>query len=479
MSLGSVSGVFPGGRPSGLPDNIVEQLVNAKRMERLEPLQNDLDSTQQKMDTYSKLDDQLVSMVQSAETLNDSQAFQAKSMTSSNQDVVSASVDSSAQEGTYNVSVDQLAQAHNQLIGLDLDESDSTLDKGISDPNDSSLINAGVDISFHHQGSQYTYSTDTDTTLSSLADKISADSNAVSANVSNMGTVDSPEYVMSLKSEATGAEDQVITKDGTNTGVQISGTETLFTDGAAEQQEAQSGMNAIFSVDGVDYERTSNQVSDVIQGSTLNLQGQGTDVDLTVDKDLSSVTETVQSFVDTFNETNSYINEQSSYNQEEDEAGPLMGSSVARSAESRMSRILMEPVSGTSGEPYQYLSQVGIELQRDGSAQFDAEKFKSAMEENPQAVEKLFVGDSGVAGKMENTLKEGFTDYIDGAVTNKMDTIDNRIDRINDQIDQEKQDLQNYRERTAQKFSNMEEAIMKYQSIENQMGNWLDLGKND
>ena len=101
------------------------------------------------------------------------------------------------------------------------------------------------------------------------------------------------------------------------------------------------------------------------------------------------------------------------------------------------------------------------------------------MEENPQAVETLFVGENGAAGKMESALKEGFTDSIDGAVTNKIESIDNRIDRINEQITQEEQDLQNYRERQVQKFSNMEEAIMKYQSIESQLGNWLDLGKDD
>ena len=483
MDLGRVSGFYPGGRPSGLPDNIVEQLVNAKKMEDLDPLQNKLDSVKQQKDVYSKLDDQLVSMVQSAESLNSSQAFQAKSVSSENSDVVSASVDNTAKEGTYSVSVDQLAQAHNQLIGLDLDESDSTLAKGISDPNDSSLINADMKISFHHQGSQYSYTTDGDTTLKSLAQKISDGDNGVTANVSNTGTEDSPEYVMSLKSESTGAGDNRITKDGdpNNPGVQIkdNGGGTLFSAGAAEQEETVTGQNALFSVDGVSYERTGNEVSDAIDGVTMTLQGQGSDVDVSVDKNLSSVTQQVQSFVDTFNQTNTFIDQSSSYNKEEDKAGPLMGSTVARSAESRMSRVFMEPISGTSDDPYQYLSQVGFEFQRDGSVEFDADTFKSAMEKNPQTVEKLFTGDNGAAGKMENILKEGFTDSIDGAVPSKIASIDNRIDRVNDQIDQTEQDLQNYRERQVQKFSNMEQAIMKYQSIENQMGNWMDLGKDD
>ena len=487
MDLGRVSGFYPGGRPSGLPDDIVERLVDAKRTEELDPLHKDLNSAKQKKDTYNKLDDQLVNMVQSAESLNDSQAFQAKSVSSGNEDVVTASADNTAQEGTYRVSVDpdagdQLAKAHNHVIGMD-STVDGTVEGGISDPNNSSLITNDMNISFHHQGSQYSYNTDSETTLSSLADRISEEDNGVTASVSSMGTEDNPQYVMSLKSDSTGAGDQVITKDDGSVGVDITDNQgdsrNLFTNGAADQEETVTGQNAKFSVDGVSYERNSNEVSDVIQGVTLNLTGLGTDVDVTVNKDVSSVTSKVQSFVDTINNTINYIEQQSNYNKEQDEAGPLMGSSVARSADSRMSRILMEPVSGTSGEPYQYMSQVGFEFQRDGSVELDSDKFQSAMEENPQAVEKLFVGDNGVAGKMENTIKEGFTDSIDGAVTSKIDSLDNRIDRINERITQEEQDLQNYRERQIQKFSNMEQAILKYQSIENQLGNWLDLGKDD
>jgi flagellar capping protein FliD len=89
------------------------------------------------------------------------------------------------------------------------------------------------------------------------------------------------------------------------------------------------------------------------------------------------------------------------------------------------------------------------------------------------------VGEEGAAGKMENMLKNAFTDNIDGAVTTKIDTIDNRIDRLNDRIDREQQSLQEYRERTVERFSEMEQAIMKYQSIESQLGNWLDLGSDD
>ena len=484
MELGSVSGFYPGGRPSGLPDNIVEQLVNAKRMQEVDPLQRDLQNVKYQKDVYKKLDSTLVEMAKSASKLNDSQAFQAKTASSSDSGVVAANADNSASEGTSSVDVTQVAQAHNHVVGTDGDgTADSTVSGGIDDPNDSSLIKADMEVSFHHQGSEYSYSTDSETTLASLADTIDADANGVSASVSNMGTTDNPEYVLSLKSESTGAGDNRITKDDSDTpeiGVEITdnGGGTLFTAGTADQEETVTGQNADFSVDGVSYERQSNEVSDVIDGVTLDLKETGS-ADVSVSQDVQSVADQVQSFVDSFNKTNGFIDKQSEYDKEEDKAGPLNGSSVARSAESTMTRTLMEPIKGTSDEPYQYLSQVGFEFQRDGSLSFDSSEFKSAMQDNPQAVEKLFVGEDGAAGKMENALKNGFTDNIDGAVTTKIDTIDNRIDRLNDRIDREEQSLQDYRGRTVERFSNMEKAIMKYQGIQNQLGNWLDLGTED
>jgi flagellar hook-associated protein 2 len=417
-------------------------------------------------------------MASSADKLNDSDVFQARSASTSDSAVVEASADNSVSEGSYSVDVTNPAKAHNHVVGTD----ESGTLKGIDDPNDSSLINADMEISFDHQGTHYAYTTDSETTLSSLADKIDEDNNGVSASVSNMGTTDNPQYVLSLKSESTGAGDQIITNDSGNPGVSITDTtasgNTLFTTEATLQKTTVNGLNADFSVDGVSYERQSNEVSDVIDGVTLNIKESGT-ADVSVSQDVQSVADQVQSFVDTFNKTNNFIAKQSEYDKEEDKAGPLLGSSVARSADSRMTRTLMEPVKGTADEPYQYLSQVGFEFQRDGSLEFDSSEFKSAMQDNPQAVEKLFVGEEGAAGKMENMLKNAFTDNIDGAVTTKIDTIDNRIDRLNDRIDREQQSLQEYRERTVERFSEMEQAIMKYQSIESQLGNWLDLGKDD
>lgn len=481
MDLGRISGYFPGGRPSGLPDDIVERLVQAKQQEELQPIQKDINQAKQSKDVYSKLDSTAVNLVQAVEGLTDADAFQTRKATSSNTDAVSVSANDTAAEGTYSVHVTHTARAHNLLVGVDDGSMDNDVSAGVSDPNDAATINDGIEVSFFHQGTEHTYTTDSETTLSSLADAINDDDNGVSASITNINTVDNPQYVLSLKSQATGDGENQITTDsgGTTPGISTNdpdGSQTLFTGGTVEQETTQFGRDAEFSVDGVTYDRSSNEVDDVIQGVTLTLKSGGSDAEVTVDLDTSAITKKVQSFVDAYNKTGSFIDNQSSYNKETDQAGPLLGSSVARGLEMRMESTLMEPVTGTSDSAYQYLSQVGLEMQRDGSLAFDSGKFKDALETDRAAVEKLFAGENGAATKLENGLK-GYTDSIDGIITSQIESIDNRIERLQDDYSEEQQDLKDYRFRMTQKFSEMEQAIMGYKSMEGPIANMMDMFK--
>ncbi len=481
MSLGSVSGVFPGGRPSGLPEDIVQQLVEAKRNERMRPLEQDMQEANQQRDVYSGLDSQLTEMKRAADNLNDGSAFRVQSASSTNPEAVSASAEPDAAEGLYRVEVESLARAHNHVLGVSGDNSEL---EGIEDPDEPDLINEDMQISFHHGGEEYSYITDEDSTLNSLAREISEDGNGVTANAVNMGSGEEPQYVLTLKSESPGAGDNRITRDGDpeNTGVAIEDTtengNTLFAEGAAGQEVAQSGENAVFSVDGIQYERESNQVSDVVDGLTLDLNQADSEAEVSVDRDVEAVTEKVQSFVEAFNNTSNFISDLSAYDKEEDEAGPLMGSTLARSADSRMSRVITEPVAGTAEEPYQYLNQVGLELDREGNLEFDSGTFASRMREDPQAVENLFVGDKGAANKMASALGQ-YTDDRDGMLTYKLESIDTRVDRIHDRIEQEEERLINYRDRQVQKFTHMEQVISRYQSMEQELDNWISRMRTD
>lgn len=470
MALGSVSNAYPNGRPSGLPVDIVDQIVQARSQQILTPIDANIQLAEIHKDAYTALNSQLVNLHKTADALNTSSEFKATSATSTDMDVVAGSASSGAQTGTYSISVTNLAEAHRHIVGVD--DVDAGVNTGIADADDSGLIEDGTTVAFFHEGTEYTYTTDGDTTLNSLASEINEADNGVSAEALNIGTSDDPQYVLSLKSQETGAGTQQITTDeaGTSTGVTLSAT--LFTGETSEQEAAQSGQDAAFSVDGVAFTRSSNKVEDVISGITVNLQSAG-DAQITVSLGQAKITSKVSALVSAFNAMETFYDENASYNQATDKGGVLQGDSIARGAESRVDAIFRDAVPGTQDNAYQYLTDVGITFKEDGSLEFDTEAFQEALAEDPDAVAALFVGEDGVAGRLRSTLR-GYTETYDGILADKMANLEDEIQDLNEDYDEAAEDLESYRDRLSQKYTNMEKAILKYQGIQDQLSSMID-----
>jgi flagellar capping protein FliD len=368
--------------------------------------------------------------------------------------------------------------------------------RGVADADSAEWINSGVSLSFHHAGSSYSYTTDDKTTLKGLAEKITQDSNGVVATAVNRNTEDNPHYILSLKSESVGAGEQRITADGDprNPGVRIrpagsgngeggqsaDGPATLFRNPdhgplATAQEQAQEGSDARFTVDGTHYTRSTNEFSDVIDGVRLSLQGptpeDGTATEVAVSHDVQSATKNVQELVKKYNALASFIDKQTSYNKEQDKAGPLHGSSAVRNVESRMRSILSQPIGGGEAgeEPdFRTLSEVGVRFQRNGQLSLDNGRFTEALQSKPDAVAQLFAGDNGLARNLDEAL-HGLTRAGDGTLTRKVDAIGDRIERLQTDMREEKQDLQEREKDLKQRYAELEKTISKFQGQKAQM----------
>jgi flagellar hook-associated protein 2 len=471
MALGSVSNAFPNGRPSGLPVDIVDQIVQAKSQQRLTPIQYDINEAENEKDAYSALNSKLVGLYKAADSLNTSSEFNPTSAASTDTDVATASASSGTPTGTYSVSVSTLAEAHRLVVGVQ--DAGDGVNTGISDAAKSSLIESGVTLSLYHEGTVYSYTTDADTTLNSLAAEINSADNGVSAQALNIGTADAPQYVLSLKSQETGDGTKQITTDvaGTATGVTLSST--LFAGETTEQETTQCGQDAVFTVDGLGFSRSSNAITDVISGVTLNLKDQGeAQINVTLGK--AQITSKVGALVSAFNAVETFYDNNASYDQTTGVGGILLGDSIARGAEMRIDTIFREPVPGTVDNTYQYLSEVGIEFKEDGTLEFDSEAFQEALENDPEAVAALFVGENGAAGRLCSSL-QAYTDTYDGILSARMKALENDIDELNLEYSEEQAYLEDYRERLSWKYTNLEKAVLKYQSLQEQLESILDM----
>ena len=114
---------------------------------------------------------------------------------------------------------------------------------------------------------------------------------------------------------------------GTQTG--SSGAVTMSTNIASGSvtmgfETTQKAQNASLSLDGVSIAKSSNTVSDVINGAALKLQSAGSGT-ISLSTDTDAITTKVSDFVDEYNELSLYLKEQLALDPESGETGVLFG----------------------------------------------------------------------------------------------------------------------------------------------------------
>ena len=169
----------------------------------------------------------------------------------------------------------------------------------------------------------------------------------------------------------------------------------------------QSAQDARLSIDGLAITRSSNTVSDAIEGVTLSLvKPTEGETAVTVARDDDTAKKAIDEFAKAYNELNTLIRSQTSYNAETKKAGTLNGDSSMRSIQSQLRTALGNPISGLSGA--KMLSDAGISFKTDGSMSVDSTKLTEALADPSKKIGELFAGNGtvdGFAKSMETRLK--------------------------------------------------------------------------
>lgn len=156
--------------------------------------------------------------------------------------------------------------------------------------------------------------------------------------------------------------------------------------------EVAAAQDAIFTVDGAGFVRTTNSVSDALAGVTLDLKKAGTST-VTVSRNDDAVVTAVQEFVKAYNGAVATLTAQSKYDAETRTAAPLAGDALIRQLQRDLRRIT-EPVTGLPGS-LNMLSQAGVTMGAWGSAAWgqlsvDAAKLKEKLAADQDGVARLF-----------------------------------------------------------------------------------------
>jgi flagellar hook-associated protein 2 len=275
--------------------------------------------------------------------------------------------------------------------------------------------------------------------------------------------------------------------------VQISKNATATGTGAAlsyPNSAYQAGAPASFSVDGIAISKTSNTVTDVIPGITLNLLKEGGTSAVTVDNDDEAVTGKINSFVKGFNDALTLLNKQSSYDATTKTAGVLSGDSTVRMVKSQLQSIVTTPLTDASGT-YSMLSEIGITTNRsDGTLTVDSSKLAAALETDFDSVVELFTKNGGVSGlqtdqygfaeQFNGLLEklthayEGPSSQYNGVISTRVQGLKNTMTGIDTQIDNMEVRLTRKEEALKKQFTAMETLVNSLSTQGNTLINYLN-----
>ncbi|MCX5724307.1 MAG: flagellar filament capping protein FliD [Nitrospirae bacterium] len=156
----------------------------------------------------------------------------------------------------------------------------------------------------------------------------------------------------------------------------------------------QTGQDAVVVVDGTTYTKATNNVADIIQGVTLNLQQADSTngVNVTVTSDASAAVAKIKNFVTAYNDFNTFLNGQLNYDPTTKLAGPLLGDPAVRAIQRQLKDVVSGQIPGlTTGKAN--LSQIGITSNsKTGALTVNDTILSSAISSDPTGVRRLFLG---------------------------------------------------------------------------------------
>ncbi|HEC06135.1 MAG TPA: flagellar cap protein [Thiolapillus brandeum] len=422
---------------SGLDVNsIVNQLMALERRP-LEALQRRQDQYEAQLSAYGQLKSALSGFQDAMEGLSSQDAFKVFSASTSNEDVLQVSAASSAPLGSYNVRVERLAAYHKMASNEFL----NTTTFGGS-AGDSMSIQVGSD-----PANTLSIDLSTAQTLEEIRDLINDDlSNpGVSATVVN-GNGGNQKLI--LTADDSGAASAMTVSYGGSLSAASFGLQTLNDVGGDLTL-----LDAQISVDGYSVTRSSNTISDVIQGVTLDLrQAQpGTDIRVDIDRDLDAAKESVQAFADAYNDLRSSIKSLRN--------GQLEADSTLLSIERGLLDIMNNP--GTGGV-YNHLSEIGLTIQKDGNMSVKSTALENALNAEFAGVADLFANSqTGYASRFESLAGQWLE--TGGLIDSRTDGLDSRIEDLQDRQSAMDRRLEQIETRYLRQFSALDSLVSQLQ----------------
>lgn len=445
------------GLGSGLDiDALVTELTTAEMSAPNARITREQTAVTTQVSAMATLKSSLSTFQSSLTALMSGSGFTARNVVSGDEDVLTASATASAALGNYRIEVEQLAQSQ-QLISTNFTAGAT------------SVVGTG-DLTFTSDGQSFTITLDsTNNTLAGIRDAI----NAASGNQSVSAT---------LVYGQTGAQ-LVLTslKTGADAGLTVT---TSGGDGGLEQltygagntshyTEDQAAQDSIIFISGVEHHSANNQISDAIDGVTLNLLSAkpDTDISLNISNDSEHVVSLVQSFVTAYNTLQTSITSLDSYDATTATRGALFGDAMYSSLKTQIRHALTDSVANITGN-YNSLASLGITTGVDGKLTMDAAKLRTALSSDFKSVSNVFSGANGVLARINKQITT--TLLSGGGVSTRSASLTAKQTAIDKEKEVIEMRTEKIKERYLAKFNAMDTLLAQLQNTSTFLTQQLD-----
>lgn len=356
------------GSDGALNYDTIDQLRKVDETAILNPIDTKITTNTTKQNDLATLTTLAATLKASTSSLSSEMSYLKRSTSVSNSDV---SV--TAQSGT---TIQDFSIHVNALAKQDIYQSSNFLlqTSAFSSTNDTLTLGIG--------SNSYNFNITPSTSLSDLRDMINNQAGSkVTASILNVGGTNP--YKLIIKSNDTGNNNAITFSSGNTATLTSLGLDVV-------DNHLQTASDAKFTYNGVTISRTTNSITDLVSGLTINLnkeQDTGVNTTVAITQDWNDVKSTITSLVTSYNNLISSLSDATKYDTETKTAGTFQGVNEIKSlSQDAKKQILNVDNKGRSLEDY------GLSLNDNGYLEFTESTFNAKVNGDPKDVQDYFMG---------------------------------------------------------------------------------------
>lgn len=408
-----------------------DQLAEAykrSQQNRIDVLTNKQKVLEQKQQFFNQLKskiDSLISNIDIFTSANATSKFKIKSVTSSKNDVLTATADKDAILGINSVKVNRLA-SNDVLITKRLNLGESDLFSVSGEDLTFKINNKEVKVTIAEGSTN-------EQAMKAIVKAINATED-VKVTASYVKDTSSTGRI-TLTAKETGLSNKIIFDDNSsnvlnalgldnvnpnldNRTQNISGNEYAYYKLSNIEQ-----LNSEIEINGLNISRESNSINDVLPGLTLNLlkaqESNEQSVTLTTDVNTNGVESLINPILNSYNELIKFLKSNNNVVKSESSVSSLLFNIRSLSSQS---------ITPLSGSDMKYLTDIGIKINNDGTLSInDKTKLTQALKNNPEEVANLFTANDGFPRKLEKSIEMLLGDK--GLIQSKKKSLSDQIDQ--------------------------------------------------